>query len=44
MPVLPHHILVIASEMATGRELHNTVRAFATDPAIPVDRRDAVAA
>ncbi len=30
------HILVIANETATGRELHDTVRAFAVDPAARV--------
>jgi hypothetical protein len=36
MPVRSQHILVVANQTATGRELHDTVRAFAIDPAARV--------
>ena len=36
MRFLTQQILVVANETATGRELHDTVRAFAIDPAARV--------
>lgn len=36
MPFLTQHILVVANETATGRALHDAVRAFTVDPAARV--------